>query len=226
MKLKLHILLHILEDVRTHGPGILNSTETFEAFNVVFRGSSIFSNHLAPSRDIANSSAVLESYKHVVSGGWWSSEDGSHVRAGFKVRQYFTDPQVIRQLGIEEQEDVPGMPCSVHNVCEVVNLNGNSTGYIHCLQKTRKVGGVSWSSLNLEPPSPEGLSPTPNSMWYPCQYVVSQHSDRCRVGSWVFANRAVSMLPMVRSCRRLIPQTGMHSRREDNASPDSRCRRP
>ncbi|KAL1940336.1 hypothetical protein VTO73DRAFT_8908 [Trametes versicolor] len=107
VKLKLHILLHILEDVRTHGPGILNSTETFEAFNAVFRGSSIFSNHLAPSRDIANSSAVLESYKHVVSGGWWTSADGSHLRAGFKVRQYFADPQVTRQLGIDEQEDVP-----------------------------------------------------------------------------------------------------------------------
>ncbi|OJT10831.1 hypothetical protein TRAPUB_12643 [Trametes pubescens] len=107
VKLKLHILLHILEDVHTHGPGILNSTEVFEAFNAVFRGSSIFSNHLAPSRDIANSSAILESYKHVVSGGWWTSEDGLHLRAGYKVRQYFSDPQVTRQLGLEEQEDKP-----------------------------------------------------------------------------------------------------------------------
>ncbi|CDO75374.1 hypothetical protein BN946_scf184767.g9 [Trametes cinnabarina] len=172
VKLKLHILLHILEDVRVHGPGILNSTEVFEAFNAVFRGSSIFSNHLAPSRDIANSSAVLESYKHVVSGGWWMSEDGqSHVRAGHKVRQYTSDPQVTRQLGLEEQTDKPG--------------------YKHCLQKTRKEGGRTWASLNLETLNARGLSPVAASTWFSCQYIVSQHSDRCRVGSWVFVNLAL-----------------------------------
>ncbi|KAI0821964.1 hypothetical protein BC628DRAFT_708876 [Trametes gibbosa] len=170
VKLKLHILLHILEDVRTHGPGILNSTEVFEAFNAVFRGSSIFSNHLAPSRDIADSSAVLESYKHIVSGGWWTSPDGTHLRAGYKVRRYFLDPQVTRQLGLEDEEDEPG--------------------YMHCLQKTRKHGAQTWASFKLENLEFRGLSPAPDSTWYPSQYIVSQHRDRCRIGSWVFANIA------------------------------------
>ncbi|KAI0822207.1 hypothetical protein BC628DRAFT_1391550 [Trametes gibbosa] len=170
VKLKLHILLHVLEDVRTHGPGILNSTEVFEAFNAVFRGSSVLSNHLAPSRDIANSSAVMESYKHIVSGGWWTDRDGSHVRAGFRVRQSFTDPHVNGQMGIESARDKPGD--------------------IHCLQKTRKQAALTWGSLHIEVVNPHGISPVLDSTWYPCQYMVSQHLDRCRVGSWVFADLA------------------------------------
>ncbi|KAI0643901.1 hypothetical protein C8Q79DRAFT_914884, partial [Trametes meyenii] len=108
VKLKLHILLHILKDIENHGPGVHNATENFESNNGVFRNSSVLSNHLAPSRDIAQSIAVMESHKHVVSRGWWTLDDGSHVRAGPKVRQYFRDPQIQNQLGLIHDEDTPG----------------------------------------------------------------------------------------------------------------------
>ncbi|EGO28336.1 hypothetical protein SERLADRAFT_405916 [Serpula lacrymans var. lacrymans S7.9] len=82
IKAKLHILLHIVENVRQHGPAILFATEIFECFNAIFHMSSVLSNHLAPSRDIAWSCADLERFKHIVSRGSWVSNKQDHVAAG------------------------------------------------------------------------------------------------------------------------------------------------
>lgn len=53
VKPKLHILRHIVDDIRNCGPAILFSTEIFECWNSVFRMCSVLSNHHAPSHDIA-----------------------------------------------------------------------------------------------------------------------------------------------------------------------------
>ncbi|KAI0365428.1 hypothetical protein BV20DRAFT_954196 [Pilatotrama ljubarskyi] len=168
VKLKLHILLHIIEDVETHGPGIHNATEGFESFNGVFRGSSVFSNHQAPSRDIAQSSAVMESHKHIVSGGWWQLDEGTYVRAGGKVRQYSKDMHVQRQMGLEQTED---------------SIPGN----VRCLQTTRRSSARLWVSFEIAALTPSSVQSSPDTLWYPCEYVVSRQGDRCKVGSWVFA---------------------------------------
>ncbi|KAJ7888627.1 hypothetical protein B0H14DRAFT_3081939 [Mycena olivaceomarginata] len=49
VKIKLHLLAHIPDDIRRFGPAIRFATEIYEAFNGVFRLCSIYSNRLAPN---------------------------------------------------------------------------------------------------------------------------------------------------------------------------------
>ncbi|KZV84010.1 hypothetical protein EXIGLDRAFT_807538 [Exidia glandulosa HHB12029] len=82
-KQKLHVLLHLVRDIRRFGPAIRFSTEVFEAFNSVFRMSSVLSNRQAPSRDIAQKLASIERVKHIASGGYWSTNSWvNFTRAG------------------------------------------------------------------------------------------------------------------------------------------------
>ncbi|KAL6300498.1 hypothetical protein BKA93DRAFT_696210, partial [Sparassis latifolia] len=69
VKGKLHVLKHILADIRRFGPAVRFSTEIFECFNVIFRMCSVLSNHQAPSRDIAHKLADIDRVKHILSGG-------------------------------------------------------------------------------------------------------------------------------------------------------------
>ncbi|KIJ35214.1 hypothetical protein M422DRAFT_114156, partial [Sphaerobolus stellatus SS14] len=70
-KMKLHMLVHIPEDIRNHGPLVRSETEVFESFNGVFRLCSMHSNHQAPSKDIAVKCARMDLTKHIICGGFW-----------------------------------------------------------------------------------------------------------------------------------------------------------
>ncbi|KIJ08369.1 hypothetical protein PAXINDRAFT_88937, partial [Paxillus involutus ATCC 200175] len=118
VKVKLHILTHLMENIRRHGPAILFSTEVFECFNAVFRMCSVFSNHLAASRDIAWSFADMEHFKHMISGGWWrlgratagGDVPDTYVSASPLVTTYFADTQIQRRLGLKNEAAlIPGM---------------------------------------------------------------------------------------------------------------------
>ncbi|KAI0697961.1 hypothetical protein BC835DRAFT_1269537, partial [Cytidiella melzeri] len=100
-KPKIHLLKHLVTDIRNGGPAILFLTEIFECWNSVFRMCSVLSNHHAPSHDIAAAIADLERFKHQVSGGWWrAGHGGSYVRAGEGVREMFqTHSELQRRLG-------------------------------------------------------------------------------------------------------------------------------
>lgn len=99
IKIKLHILPHIIEDIKRFGPAIRNSTEVFECFNAIFRLCSVLSNHQAPSRDIALKFASMDCVKHILSGGFWQ-QDGAWVQAGRSVRSVLhTQPVIQRHLG-------------------------------------------------------------------------------------------------------------------------------
>ncbi|KAJ7800652.1 hypothetical protein B0H14DRAFT_2615985 [Mycena olivaceomarginata] len=81
--IKLHLLAHTMDDIRRFGPLIQCSTEIYEAFNRVFRLCSVYSNHLAPSRDISRKFASMARVKHLLSGGyWWDSHSKQWVQAG------------------------------------------------------------------------------------------------------------------------------------------------
>lgn len=90
-KVKLHVLTHVIEDIRRFGPLLGESTEVFESFNAVFRSCSILSNHLAPSRDIAHQLAELEGAKQRLTGGYWNDGSGQWVRASPSVRYCFVN---------------------------------------------------------------------------------------------------------------------------------------
>ncbi|KAF9541558.1 hypothetical protein CPC08DRAFT_803425 [Agrocybe pediades] len=98
MKAKLHLLVHLPEDIRRFGPPIRYSTEVYESFNRVFRLCSIYSNHQSPSRDIAFKFASMDRLKHILSGGLWRSGN-DWVQAGNKVLLLHTHPIVQRHLG-------------------------------------------------------------------------------------------------------------------------------
>jgi hypothetical protein len=87
-KIKLHLLVHLKADIRRFGPLVGVATETFECFNAIFRYCSIFSNHLAPSRDIAFQLASQEALKHRLTGGWWPTVNGEWERPGPSIRTF------------------------------------------------------------------------------------------------------------------------------------------
>jgi hypothetical protein len=87
-KIKLHLLVHLKEDILRFGPLVGVATEVFECFNAIFRYCSIFSNHLAPSRDIAFQLASQEVLKHRLTGGWWPTANGEWERPGSSVRNF------------------------------------------------------------------------------------------------------------------------------------------
>lgn len=72
-KIKLHLLAHTHDDILRFGPLVGCATEIYECFNAVFRMCSIFSNHLAPSHDIAVQLAAQEAMKYRLMGGYWPS---------------------------------------------------------------------------------------------------------------------------------------------------------
>jgi hypothetical protein len=109
-KPKLHLLEHLIEDIRRFGPATLFATETFESYNSVFRLCSVLSNHQAPSRDISLQFGDMDRFKHQTSGGFWRNPHGKPTQAGAAVRQYFDNPAIRRRLGWTMHDEVlPGM---------------------------------------------------------------------------------------------------------------------
>jgi hypothetical protein len=95
-KVKLHVLTHLVDDVCRFGPAILYSTKVFECWSAIFRLCSIFSNHLAPSKDIANTLAGMERFKHMLSGGWWKGVDSAYKQTGKAIQSLFRSNQEIQ----------------------------------------------------------------------------------------------------------------------------------
>lgn len=96
IKIKLHVLIHIIANIRRRGPAVRFSTEIFECFNAIFRMCSVLSNHQAPSRDIALKFSDLDRVKHILSGGFWC-QDGKWVQAGRDVRQLLRRTPIIQK---------------------------------------------------------------------------------------------------------------------------------
>ncbi|KAI0747423.1 hypothetical protein BC629DRAFT_1685614 [Irpex lacteus] len=161
-KPKLHILRHIVSDIRNHGPAILYSTEIFECWNAIFRLCSVLSNHHAPSLDIASTMVDLERFKHQVSGGWWRSSDGTYICAGEGVQGMFESRTMMQsRLGwINEKELVQGLHSSTKRNSEefIINIDQDSS-------LDRDLQAIPWEYTHA---------------------VISQSKDVCKNDSWVF----------------------------------------
>ncbi|KZV86368.1 hypothetical protein EXIGLDRAFT_622070, partial [Exidia glandulosa HHB12029] len=96
LKVKMHILTHIIDDIRRFGPAVRFSTEIFECFNAIFRMCSVLSNHQAPSRDIAIALSNIDRMKHIISGGFWQ-QDGEWIQASTSVQSVLFEHPIIQE---------------------------------------------------------------------------------------------------------------------------------
>ncbi|KAL0563661.1 hypothetical protein V5O48_018404 [Marasmius crinis-equi] len=186
VKLKLHLLTHLTEDIRRFGPLVGLSTEVFESFNSVFRSCSILSNHLAPSRDIALQLADQEGLKWRTSGGWWfSSERQEWVQAGPGLREFMKSQPIVHQL-LGLSDGVGPKPCTVKLSPQVQDAG-----------KTTRSRTTFSLATTKAPKALNKLSYALNAQVLSCQHLISQSGDVCKVGTWVVLESRLDQSPMI-----------------------------
>ncbi|KAJ6532308.1 hypothetical protein DFH09DRAFT_1044141 [Mycena vulgaris] len=179
IKLKLHVLLHIVQDIRRRGPAVRFSTEVFECFNAIFRLCSVLSNHQAPSRDIAAKFADLNRVKHILSGGYWL-QDTSWIQAGKDVQRILRNTPIIqRHLGWAPP------PSWTPGLIQSVAQKKQSKLAALTAEETLLIGAVNSCSLPMDP----------GSAWTKGLSVDTVSGDRCAVGSWAVFR--INNLPMI-----------------------------
>ncbi|KAK7437483.1 hypothetical protein VKT23_018555 [Stygiomarasmius scandens] len=162
VKIKLHLLSHLISDCRRYGPAIHNSTEIFECFNAVFRMCSILSNHQAPSRDIARKFASMDRLKHILSGGYWLYKD-QWIQASPRVRQ-------ILRMDITIQRHLGWVPPQQVEYGKVKPLS------------VKKTSSIDWKQTNA---SSVHIMAVKSDIWNNNYSVIAQSGDTCVKGSWV-----------------------------------------
>jgi hypothetical protein len=179
-KVKLHVLTHLVDDIRRFGPAVRYATEIFECFNHIFRLCSILSNHQAPSRDTAIKLAGLDRLKHIVSGGYWREEE-SWRNASDNVWRYLTSrPELQTHLGWAPASTLlPGWSCSVLYTSAYMNV-GSTKAHVGSRGKV-----IPWNETLASKNCPVASSVDPCSAWKDGKTTISTSGDDCRVGSWV-----------------------------------------
>ncbi|KAJ7509737.1 hypothetical protein B0H11DRAFT_1901131 [Mycena galericulata] len=160
-----------MDDVRRFGPLIRSATEIYEAFNGVWRLCSLYSNHLAPSRDISRKFASMARVKHFLSSGyWWDTPSKTWVQAGEGVLAVLqTDRTVQRHLGwVSPTVVVPGK-------VDPKPLRKNPAIEWH-----QSVAYKHWSAGN-------GIAPQLQSLWRSGRSLSVQSGDTVTVSNWVTA---------------------------------------
>lgn len=172
-KIKLHLLPHLIEDIRRFGPAIRNSTEIYECYNAIFRLCSVLSNHQAPSRDIAYKFSSIKRVKHVLSGGYWL-EDGIPTQASLYVRAVLQKQRVVqRHLGWVPSDPIEGGSVRAVSKAKTVILTWEDTLASRATDTTLII-------------KTRGLEVGERAGWKKGVAVTSQSSDVCACGSWVF----------------------------------------
>ncbi|KAJ6615369.1 hypothetical protein B0H10DRAFT_2220401 [Mycena sp. CBHHK59/15] len=173
-KIKYHLLTHIDFDAIELGPLIAMATEIFESFNAVFRYCSIYSNHLAPSRDIAIQFGRQETVKHQLTGGrWMSKSTGDWHTAGQGVRHFIEKHPILQRL-------VGWMPEKQmkHGDTKLALLKrGIRTWPVELLKATNAARALNFGEYSG------------SSEWMRCKTVVSESLDECFVGTWILGAR-------------------------------------
>ncbi|KAJ7830704.1 hypothetical protein B0H13DRAFT_2240601 [Mycena leptocephala] len=169
VKIKLHLLAHIPDDVRRFGPLIRYATEIYEAFNGVFRLCSIFSNRQAPSRDISLKFASMGHVKHFLSGSfWWEPASKRWIQAGAGVQQILmNDPIFQRHLGW-------------------VSPTKTNPGFIKAMP-IHRAPPLEWHQTKASAHYTLNHPPSPETRWRRGQMLTANSGDKIVLGSWVFA---------------------------------------
>lgn len=166
IKIKLHVLVHLIENIRRRGPAVRFSTEIFECFNAIFRLCSVLSNHQAPSRDIALKFVNLDSVKHILSGGYWL-QDGQITQAGRDVRGLMSRVTIL-------QKHFGWAPKSIWVPGVVRPIAKNKRNIIHAKHLNTFNGSLA-----------PGLNIGRESEWILGLSVHTTSGDQCITGSWV-----------------------------------------
>ncbi|KDQ53306.1 hypothetical protein JAAARDRAFT_49804 [Jaapia argillacea MUCL 33604] len=187
-KIKLHLLTHLRDDIIRYGPILGAITEVFEGYNAVFRFCSIFSNHLAPSRDIAISLADQEGLKLRLLGGFWHCDKSDQwVQAGPRVRDALRIyPVLQRHLGWTDHQPLkPGW--SFNSPTGNVRLAAMN-------RKTRQRPTVRWEATTAS----RALNAEDFKPYQPvlciCTSMIAKSQDKCVAGSWVFVVSPITIL--------------------------------
>ncbi|KAK0467035.1 uncharacterized protein EV420DRAFT_1636068 [Desarmillaria tabescens] len=188
IKVKLHLLPHLISDIRRFGPAIRNSTEVFECYNAIFRLCSIYSNHQAPSRDIAIKFSGMDRLKHLISGGYyWSNSSQRWMQAGKSVLGLLhSEPVIQRHLGwVTPVKITPGL-IRIKSKKKAVPVEWRTTK-----------ASSHFSGLDSE-------CPLSTSLWRHGISVTAQNGDRCRIGSWVIYNNEAGVSGIGRIAELLV----------------------
>ncbi|KAJ6601678.1 hypothetical protein B0H10DRAFT_1958311 [Mycena sp. CBHHK59/15] len=195
IKLKLHVLEHIPEDIRRRGPAVRFSTEVFECFNAIFRLCSVLSNYQAPSRDIAAKFADLDRVKHILSGGYWFDESElAWVRGGKDVQRILRNTPIIQQhLGW-----APPPFCTPGQIKAVAQ------------KKQGKLTALTAEQAMLAgAANPASIALGPTTSWTDGTNVASVSGDCCTVGSWAVFR--VHDFPMIARLSKILLPKGSKS---------------
>ncbi|KAJ7793439.1 hypothetical protein B0H14DRAFT_2533522 [Mycena olivaceomarginata] len=173
VKIKLHLLAHIPDDIRRFGPAIRFATEIYEAYNGVFRLCSIYSNRLAPSRDISLKFASMSRVKHLLSGGYWTDLTSKKwIQAGEAVQKVLrTDPVFQRHLGWIPQTHIE--PGTIKHLA------------------ARKKPDVRWEDTAASKHWVEADGPVPDSEWKRGCSLTMRNGDKGCISAWVFSRDSV-----------------------------------
>jgi hypothetical protein len=190
-KLKLHLIAHLQADILRFGPLVGVATETFECFNAIFRFCSIFSNHLAPSRDIAFQLAGQEVLKHRLTGGWWPAADGAWERPGPSVRNFIhAHPTLQALVGWTNTKPLINGRFYLYTTFQFLMMRLGSfrleplkRGADH---KVENRTYVRWSFTQGAKALNHTLEDA-DSQWMQCRFAVARSEDKCFTGSWIFA---------------------------------------
>ncbi|KAJ7191355.1 hypothetical protein GGX14DRAFT_407292 [Mycena pura] len=184
IKAHLRVLTHAPSDVRMFGPLLGAITEAFESFNGVFRACSIFSNHRAPSRDIAIQLAAQEGIKHRVAGGAWPVKgEGNEViwtRCGPAARQLMQDHPILqRLLGWKKAENITAGSLTLAPISTIKGQRGRPDRETIILRTTKASLAFNCRDYDLD------------SEWFKCKHFAAQSQELCTTGSWVVSSSPV-----------------------------------
>ena len=181
-KSKLHVFTLLPGHICRFGPPVLYSTEVFEAWNSVFRGCSVLSNHHSPSHDITTELAGMERFKHLLSGGWWE-EGGKYLQAGEGVLEIFDSKDFQRRLGWATGQPLnPGVRTS----CNTVSLFSETPKGTTRIDSSGTHPSGTWQEVTVGIDVIHPLDINAEDQWSWCSYVISESGDRCKQNSWVF----------------------------------------